>query len=152
MIDLQVRQSAEVATSRRQEVQATVEQLTTLERGGLSDSVDRFERAVNLKLISGDFAVAQRSVVRSFCDQAANVVEERADLAECRVRGTDDLVRSLGVRKGFVDARDVATESLTSDQTCRVIFTAVDSKTSAQAGQRSLQIILCSVQASLSDQ
>ena len=97
LINLQAVDAIEVRAGRRREVQAAVEQLATLERGRLGNAVEGFQRLVDLRLIGGDLVIAQRTGVRAFGHQTANVVQQRADLAQGAVGRRDHLVGAVGV-------------------------------------------------------
>src|SRR5690606_4147994 len=57
LVDLEVGQAGDVGTTRGDEIEATVEQTAALERGGLGDTVEGFERRVDLKLVGRNLGV-----------------------------------------------------------------------------------------------
>ncbi len=137
---------------RADEVERSVEQLSALERRGLCDSVDRFQRAVNLQLVCRDFFVAQCAGVGCLDDQTANVIEQVTDLAQGAVGGADDLAGASRVADRFAQACDFAAEGLAGNQAGRVIGAGVDTETSAQSGQGGLQITIARLQSVLCNQ
>src|SRR5690606_29932311 len=91
----------QVAYARRNaggdEVEAAIQQAAALELRDLGDTVDGFQRGVDLQLVGGDLLVAQRAGVGGFGHQAADVVEQRADLPQRAVGGCNELIGPLAV-------------------------------------------------------
>ena len=100
----------EVGAAVGDEIQAAVEQLAALEAGGGRNPVDGFQRRIDLELIGRDLLGAQGARVGGFGGQAADVVEQAADLAQGAIGRGDDLIGPLRVGDGRADAGDVAAE------------------------------------------
>ncbi len=133
------------------EIQAAVQQFSALESGRLGDPIDRFQRTVDLQLIRLDFLGRQGTAVGCFDDQAADVVQQAADLAQGTVSGADDLAGSLRVADRLVQSGDFSPQGFAGDQTGRIVRTRVDTQTGRQTRQASLQVGVAGLKSVLGD-
>ena len=98
-----------------------------------------WERLIELQLISLNLVGASGTTIGGFGDQATNIVQETAHLAQRTVGRGDNFVRLVGIADGLGDAGDVAAQIFAGDQAGRIVFTRVDSQTGAEPGKRLLE-------------
>ena len=106
------------------ETEAAVQEVLALESGGLGNLVDGVQRGVDLQLVGRDLVGAHGAGVGRLGHQAADVVQQRADLAQGAVGRGDHLVGQLAVGDRLLGAGDVAAQgrrwrSSRPDRPCR---------------------------------
>ena len=121
------------------EVEASVEESSSLELGDLGDAVDGLERRIDLQLVGRDLFGTHGPGIGGLGDESADVVQQGTDLSEGTIGRGDHLVGTFAVGDRPFDPDDVAAEDFAGDESGGVILPGVDSQTGAQSGERLLE-------------